>query len=276
MVYVTGNRLTAEINRQDRLGAAIQKQQAAVSSGKRLEVASDDPVAAARISQLRQAEANDAVWSQTITLARSLASQADGVMRALADHMSRAQELAIAAGKGDASSSDRDVMAAELRVMADDIDSLSRTTSSLGKPLFAEGDASQLRFDGDTVFAPVPSRDAVFSVDGTSLADVVRTMADQVSAGGTANLAAVVSAAGNAVDHVAARTAQIGVDAARIERIDNGRSARAIAVAEERSALEDTDLTEAIARLSAQNLTLEAAQATFARINRQSLFDLLR
>jgi flagellar hook-associated protein 3 FlgL len=39
--------------------------------------------------------------------------------------------------------------------------------------------------------------------------------------------------------------------------------------------LEDTDLTAAIARLNAQQLTLDAAQAAFARINRRSLFDLL-
>ena len=44
---------------------------------------------------------------------------------------------------------------------------------------------------------------------------------------------------------------------------------------ERRSGLEDTDLTETIARIQSKLLSLEAAQAAFARINRQSLFDLI-
>jgi flagellar hook-associated protein 3 FlgL len=39
--------------------------------------------------------------------------------------------------------------------------------------------------------------------------------------------------------------------------------------------LEDTDLTQAIATLNAQTLTLDAAQAAFARINRRTLMDIL-
>ena len=39
--------------------------------------------------------------------------------------------------------------------------------------------------------------------------------------------------------------------------------------------VEDTNLEEAIAQLHAQDLTLQAAQAAFAKINRQTLFDIL-
>ena len=51
--------------------------------------------------------------------------------------------------------------------------------------------------------------------------------------------------------------------------------ARGVEIADERQSIEETDLETAIAQLNAQNLTLEAARAAFARVNQQSLFDLL-
>jgi flagellar hook-associated protein 3 FlgL len=50
----------------------------------------------------------------------------------------------------------------------------------------------------------------------------------------------------------------------------------ALALTERRSSLEDTDLTETITKLQNKLTTLEAAQSAFARISRQSLFDLIR
>jgi flagellar hook-associated protein 3 FlgL len=50
---------------------------------------------------------------------------------------------------------------------------------------------------------------------------------------------------------------------------------RAISLSEERSGLEDTDLSSAIADLNGMTMTLEAAQAAFARINRRTLMDFL-
>ena len=51
--------------------------------------------------------------------------------------------------------------------------------------------------------------------------------------------------------------------------------AQDIDLAAERTNLEATDISEAVAQLNAQTLTLEAAQAAFARINRRTLLDLL-
>ena len=47
------------------------------------------------------------------------------------------------------------------------------------------------------------------------------------------------------------------------------------AISEERSSIEDTDLAATIARVQTNQLSLDAAQSLFARINRRTLFDLL-
>jgi len=78
-----------------------------------------------------------------------------------------------------------------------------------------------------------------------------------------------------AIDHVANQNAVIGLSAGRLERIGEGLAARGIEIADERKSVEDTDLESAIALLNAQDLTLSAAQAAFAKINRQTMFDLL-
>src|SRR3546814_3026064 len=90
-----------------------------------------------------------------------------------------------------------------------------------------------------------------------------------------AAIGAALDTLAGAIGHVADRNATLGLSAGRLERIGDGLASRDITLADERSSVEDTDLSVAIAQLNATNLTLEAAQAAFARINRQTLFDIL-
>jgi flagellar hook-associated protein 3 FlgL len=96
MINATGNRMTQEIQRQSRLAQRIANTQSQISTGKRLQRASDDPVAASRAATLRQAQANDAARAGNISLGISLTAHADGVLRSVSDMMARAQELTIA------------------------------------------------------------------------------------------------------------------------------------------------------------------------------------
>jgi len=65
-----------------------------------------------------------------------------------------------------------------------------------------------------------------------------------------------------------------GVRAQRIENIGARLEDSQLALTERRSTLEDTDLTEVVTKLQNKLATLEAAQIAFARISKQSLFDL--
>ncbi len=271
MINATGNRMTREIARQSRLAQDIAKTQVQIATGKRITRASDDPVASARIATLRTAQANAVAWKANIDLGRTLAAQADLVLRTAAGLLARAQELAVAGANQALAVADRATIAAELASIADELDSLMATRTDLGEPLFASGAARLMRLDGDTIFAVVPSRAALFDSGGQSAAQHVRDTAAAVSAGGAVPLAAL----GGAIDQMATAQAQIGLNAARLERLADSQAGRGIANAAERSLLEDTDLAEAIARLNAQTITLEAAQAAFARINRRTLFDIL-
>lgn len=275
MINATGNRMTREIDRQSRLAQDIAQTQMQVSTGKRLQRASDDPVASARVSALRTTQANVVAWGNNMNVARTLTAQADGVLKTASDLLGRAKELALSASNGTLAAADRMAISLELSAIADELDGLGATESSLGEPLFATGSARLMRFDSDALFAPVPSRAALFDSGGQSAAQHVRDAASAIDAGNSTAIATSLTALNGAIDQLATAQAQIGINAARLDRLAEVHAERGITIAAERSALEDTDLPTAIAKLNAQTVTLEAAQAAFARINRRTLFDIL-
>lgn len=275
MINSTGNRLTMEIRRQSNLAQQIARTQIEVSTGRRIQTASDDPVAAARVATIRQAQSDDTVWKANLSLGGSLAAQADDVLQTMSERLARAQELLVSGASQSLSAADRATVGLELRGIADEIDSLAATRSSLGEPLFANGPPPAIRFGESTVFAPVPARADIFEIGGNTISSLVRTAATSVEGGNSGQIGASLTAIKGSVDQIADANADVGVRGARIERLRETLTARGIEYASERSGLEDTDLSEAIARLNAQTITLEAAQAAFARINRRTLFDIL-
>ncbi|WP_338427110.1 flagellin [Sphingopyxis kveilinensis] len=276
MINAVGNRMTREIARQQSLAEQLERTQIQISSGKKLLRMSDDPVAARRIATIGTTQASMTAWAANVNSASALQSQADGVMESVSSLMTRARELTLAAVSDTASPADRATIAAELGTIADELDALAATRDSNGEPLFAAGPARVMRFDANLSFAPVPSAADVFVIGGNSLSTGIRDAAAAVSANDKAAMNASLDTLATSISHVADEHAKIGLAGGRLDRIGDGLAARGITLADERSVVEDTDLTVAIAQLNAQELTLNAAQAAFAKINRQTLFDLLR
>lgn len=275
MINAVGNRMTREIARQQKLADALERTQIQISGGKTLLRMSDDPVAARRIATIGTTQASMVAWSSNINSGTALVSQADGVMKSVSNLMTRARELTLAAASDTANPADRATIAAELGTIADELDALAATRDSNGEPVFAAGAARVMRFDSDVSFAPVPSAADVFVIGGNSLSTGIRDAATAVAAGDKAAMGTSITTLGTAIGHVADKHAEIGLSGGRLDRLGDGLAVRGITLKDERSTVEDTDLDVAIAQLNAQDLTLQAAQAAFARINRQTLFDIL-
>lgn len=275
MINAVGNKMTREIARQGKLAEALERTQIQISTGKRLQRMSDDPVAARRIQTIGTTQASMASWAANIKSAEAQTAQADGVLQSVSGLLTRARELTLSASTDTLAPADRATIAAELNAIADEIDGLAATRDSNGEPLFASGNARVIRFDSDVSFAAVPSAADVFVIGGNSLSTSLRDVATAVGAGNKPAMTAGLDTLTAAIDHVANQNAVIGLSAGRLERIGEGLAARGIEIADERKSVEDTDLESAIALLNAQDLTLSAAQAAFAKINRQTMFDLL-
>lgn len=267
--------MTQEVTRQARLATQIAAKQTQISSGKRLQRASDDPTATARIADLSRTQTNDGARARNISLGISMTAQADGQLRNMSDLLARARELAISGASVGPTPSDRATMSFEIRGMADEIDAMAKVKSPTGDVLFPDGNANPIRFDDSIAFAPVPARQAIFETGGIAITQIMRDAATAIAAGDLPLIGAALTALSGAVNHAADAQAEIGVNAARLDRLQEFATQRGIMLSEELSKLADTDLSAAISELKTMTLTLEAAQGAFARINRRTLMDFL-
>ena len=285
MINGTRYRLSMEIDQQTALARDIARTQTEISTGRRIQAPSDDPVAAARISSIARSQANDAVFTSNLNLAASLAARADTALASVGTALDRANELMVQGATGTLSDGDRATIAQELRSLAGEIGALKDTKDVRGGRLFVSGSSLRIPVASGISLEAVDTRENVFESVPTAsgpqdIAAIVSAAADALSlTDPTARAAAVKTSLDNVVaagTHIANARGVEGALAARIDQLISRQADNGLQLNEERSNLESTDVTAAIAKLQSKQLTLQAAQAVFSRINASTLFDVLR
>jgi flagellar hook-associated protein 3 FlgL len=283
MITGTRYRLTLEINRQAQLAGDIERAMTEISTGKRIQAASDDPVGAARVSDIARVQADIATWKRNLESAAGLSVRADDAIGATVSAVTRAKELMLSAANGTMSATNRATIALELRALAEEIAAIEITRDQRGELLFPPTEALEIPVSDGVSIKAVGTHASVFEAD---------------TAGGPKDIVAIISDAADAIEEpdatrqasvelslaeldaaVAGITKAQGEQGTRGNRIDSLLERLAefsLQAEEERSSLESADIMEVVARLQARQLTLQAAQAAFARINSSTLFDLLR
>jgi flagellar hook-associated protein 3 FlgL len=266
-------RIDAAIRHQSALVTRIARGQADITSGKRLQAASDDPAAAARIAQLRRTQTSEAAWRGNVDIGIALAARADATLGNVATLVDRVRELATIGASETLSDKDRATIALELRSIADEVDSLSNGTDATGQPIFP-GVPMRLPVGDSLALTATTSRSDTFDVGGRDIATIVRDAATGITTSTAGRAAALVDITA-VTDHISTVRGGQGARAARFDALRDRLIDSATAIGEERSSIEDTDLAATIARVQTDQLSLDAAQSLFARINRRTLFDLL-
>jgi flagellar hook-associated protein 3 FlgL len=283
MITATRLRTTQQVSQQSKLSQEIARAQSDISTGRRLNQPSDDPIAAARIAEIRRSQADQTVWSRNLEAAKAIASQADTALGGINDVITRAKELTLAGASQSASPNDRAAIVQELRNLNTTLANYQAQTTPTGQPLFPTD--APLQISGSATFLVAATAKQADVFDGVL-----------VSHGGTSSLSAIISAAADAVsqdDPTARAAASLGgladIDAAASHLV-NQRSAQGVRatqidsaaealissgeqLSEERSSLEDTDVAATVMKLNAKTLSLQAAQQAFAKVNRNTLFD---
>jgi flagellar hook-associated protein 3 FlgL len=285
MISGTRYRLTQEINRQLALSRDIAKAQTQLSTQKRIQSPSEDPVAAARISSIGRAQANEAAWKSNLNLASALVDRADTALKAAGTAFDRVTELMTQGATGTLSDQDRATIALELRALADELNSLKNSKDSRGNALFMSGYSLRIPVQSGVQVIAVGTREDVFESAATAggpkdlaaiVADAAAALEITDPATRKAAVAVSVDEVAAAVGHVATERGEQGALANRVDQLLERHADTNLQLTEERSGLEDTDIQAVIARLSSQQLSLQAAQAVFARVNENTLFDILR
>lgn len=271
MQSVNRTRPSHAIGLQNELAQRIADRQEQIASRRRLERASDDPAAWSQISNIAKVQANMGAWLRNIDRGLSIAAQADGAMDDISSQLTRAKELLVQASSETISQKDRETIAEEIEGIGDTISDLLSQENAFGRPLFSNGVPLEIPIDDATVVTPAPSK-----TDFNALAPLITTIVTTVRTGTVAQRSALLTPLDAAISNTANVQGKHGIENGRLKQGVTRLESRQIDVSEHRATLEETDLTLAIAEAQKMLISLEAAQAAYARIEQTSLFDQLR
>ena len=276
MVFITTQSLNAEILRQQNMAREIATEQAKISTGFKLNQSSDNPQDWVQISLVGRQQSINGAWQSNLQFADSRAAQATTNLNEINNLMTHVTELLVSSASTGPGSPGREAVAKELEGIRATINDLVNQTDYQGQPVFDETNTVNIPVSAGLAIEAVPTRQSVSeNVIGTrSLDDILAAAIDAIRSGDETARGAALDDSHKALDHVIVAQSLQGVRSQRIENIGRRLEDTGLALAERRSTLEDTDLTEVVTKLQNKLMTLEAAQIAFSRISKQSLFDL--
>jgi flagellar hook-associated protein 3 FlgL len=122
-------------NIQD-VSSELQKTQLQISSGKRVQRPSDDPVASTRIMQINQDLEVTSQYQRNIDLVENRLRQEDDLLSGINDIVIRIRELTIQSGDGSQNADDKRFIAAEVKERIDQLAGMMNSRDASGEYIF--------------------------------------------------------------------------------------------------------------------------------------------
>ena len=281
MVGITTKIMLAEIRRQQQLSQSIVDGQTAISTGVTLTKPSDDALAWVQVSDIGRAQAQQSAWQTNVSYGTTRAGTADSNLEEMNNLLTRAQELVTSARNGALNDTSAAAITEELKTIRTTVGELLNQKDYQGVSVFDDGQSVLVPVSRGLNLAVVGTKQEIaenIDVDGTpmSLDDILGQAIDAVENRNDDDLASSLDAIMAGQDRIVVERAKQGVRGDRLEVIGKRLTDVDLNLDERRESLESADLVEVIATVKAQLLQLEAAQSAFARINQQTLFDLIR
>lgn len=125
------------INRLQDLNSNLNQTQEQISTGKRVNRPSDDPVAAARILKLDQELQRISTYQRNTDLAENRLGQEENALDRSVDVIQRIRELTVQAGSGSLSANDRRSISAEVKERLGQLADIANTRDASGEYIFS-------------------------------------------------------------------------------------------------------------------------------------------
>jgi flagellar hook-associated protein 3 FlgL len=307
MKISTSQLYDSAITQMNRQQSNVAEMQAKLATGKSLVKPSDDAEKATLIQRLNSAMQRQDVYELSLNRADSRLRMEETALSSAQSMLQRIRELAIQGSNGGLSVADRTIIANEVSSLRDSLFSLANTEDESGNFIFAgtavaapafskdgdgvitySGDQNQTSVDiseyrqvelnraGDAVFSSVPRTNNDGVVSNIAFFKVISDFADALESGDEVTLSRGLSEVSTLTDDMALSLADVG---SRMNSVDSQRDILAdtkLRYQELLSNAQDLDYATAVTKLSAQMLSLEAAQASFAKISQLNLFNYLR
>ncbi|ADJ29046.1 flagellar hook-associated protein FlgL [Nitrosococcus watsonii] len=115
----------------------VSKTQRQIASGERMQTPADDPVAAARLLEVREASGRTAQFQTNADLATARLSQEENALAGVNNVLQGVRELAVQANNGAQNNENRAIIAQEVRQRLNELVGLANSQDASGEYLFA-------------------------------------------------------------------------------------------------------------------------------------------
>ena len=284
--------------------SSMAKTQEQLSTGLQITKPSDEPVKAAGVTRLNTEIARQTTYQDNMKTISTRLSAEETALTNSSDVMFRLKELAMQAANDTLGPADRKTVAQEMTQLRDQMLSLANSQDSNGNYLFAGSKVGQIPFKQDAkgliVYAGDQSRMQVAVGDSRHMSlnmvgtdafhNVVRaddkggntgigffqSMDDliaSVSGGDKVGIQRGMGELDQLQQGLSNATAKLGTDQNIIDSQNKVLDEMLLRLKSTLSDVQDLDYTQAITKLNKDQLALESAQSSFAKISKLSLFN---
>jgi flagellar hook-associated protein 3 FlgL len=308
MKISTGQLFDRAVTQMSDQKGKVAEMQTKLASGKQIVQTSDDPDKAGLIQRLNTAYIRQETYESTLNSVEDRLSAEESSLMATDNILQRVRELAVQASSDTTSADDRAIISTEINALKDSLLALANTRDVNGNYVFsgsavrtvpfaadAEGN---MRYQGDNSYVAVDvseQRRLIMNRPGNEVFDgVVRletdgtgprkvsffnVIADFSNALATNDTTGIQRSLGEVDELSATLSISLADVGSRQNVVESQRDVLADTKLRYKSVLsnaEDLDYASAVTKLSAELLSLEAAQASFAKISQLTLFDYIR
>ena len=283
---------------------SLAKTQEQLSVGKQITKPSDEPDKASLVTRLESEIARQKSYQGNLKAMEIRLQSEETALNNTSDVMYRMKELATQAANDTLSDPDRKTIALEMAELKNQMLSLANSQDSNGNYLFAGSRVSQMPFGPDAKGVIVYKGDQTRMLVGVgdnrrmnqnipgsdAFTNVVRddgkggrvgigffqAMGDLIDAVKGSNRVAIqrgISEIDTLQQGLSNASAQVGTDLNVVDSQNNVLDEITLRLKTTMSDIQDLDYTEAITKMNKDQLALEAAQSSFAKISKLSLFN---
>lgn len=232
-----------------------------LSSGKRINKASDDAAGLAIATQLLAEAELSGQAANNISDAVSLTNVAEGALDSTGGIVDRVIELSAQAANGTLSNDQRAAINAEISGLTAELDRIAQTTSFNGQQLLSQDSSITVQV-GTSGSA---SGNVTFTLPGVSASSLGLT-GDAATA---ENARALLDAAKSAQGRIAGARSEIGASQSRLSSAFENIQQSRVSAQESASRIMDADVAAESARLTANNIKQQAQLSVKAQANIQ-------
>jgi flagellar hook-associated protein 3 FlgL len=284
--------------------SSLTKTQAQLAQGKQIINASDAPNQAATIQRLKSILSRQDSYQSSLNTVKARLQGEETALKSVSDLLVRAKEVAVQGGNDTLGAGDRKALATEMQALRDQMLSLANTKDSNGNYLFAGSRVKQAAFaetangspvymgdqtrmnvrvgeqqsipinrTGTDAFVPVPRVDKDGATIGVGFFQVMDNLIAGLKNSNGNDIRRGIGELDTLQQGLSMAHAQVGTNLNMVDQQTSVLEDTTLNLKSTLSSIEDLDYASAITKMNQQMMSLEAAQASFAKVSKLNLFN---